>query len=35
MRNEVEEDPLFGPGFRTPTALQPPRAVPLGLRLDS
>lgn len=32
--NEVEEDPVWGPGFRTPTALQPPRAVRLGARLD-
>ena len=33
-RNEVEEDALSGPGFRTPTAVQPPRVVALGLRLD-
>ncbi len=32
--NEVEEDPVWGAGFRTPTALQPPRAVRLGARLD-
>jgi hypothetical protein len=32
--NEVEEDALSGPGFRTPTAVQPPRVVALGLRLD-
>jgi len=32
--NEVEEDALWGPSFRTPTAVQPPRAVALGLRLD-
>jgi hypothetical protein len=32
--NEVEEDPLWGSGFRTPTAVQAPRAVALGLRLD-
>jgi hypothetical protein len=32
--NEVEEDALWGPGFRTPTAVQPPRAVAVGLRLD-
>jgi hypothetical protein len=31
---EVEEDPVWGDGFRTPTAVQPPRAVRLGLRLD-
>ncbi len=33
-RNEVEEDAVGGPGFRTPTAVQPPRALRLGLRLD-
>ncbi len=33
-RNEVEEDPVWGPRFRAPTAVQPPRAVRLGLRLD-
>ena len=33
-RNEVEEDPISGPGFRAPTAVQPPRSVRLGLRLD-
>jgi hypothetical protein len=33
-RNEVEEDPLWGPDFRTPTATQPPRVVRLGLRFD-
>ena len=33
-RNEVEEDPVSGPGFRTPTAVQPPRSVRLGLRLE-
>ena len=32
--NEVEEDALWGPGFRTPTAVQPPRVVAFGLRLD-
>ena len=32
--HEVEEDVLSGPGFRTPTAQQPPRAFRLGLRLD-
>jgi hypothetical protein len=34
QRNEVEEDPVWGPDFRTPTAVQPPRAVRLGARLD-
>jgi hypothetical protein len=34
MQNEVEEDPLSGPAFRTPTAVQPPRVVRFGLRLD-
>jgi hypothetical protein len=33
-RHEVEEDPVSGPGFRTPTAVQPPRVVRFGLRLD-
>jgi hypothetical protein len=33
-RNEVEEDPVWGPGFREPTALQPPRVLRLGARLD-
>ncbi len=33
-RHEVEEDPVWGPRFRMPTAVQPPRAVRLGLRLD-
>jgi hypothetical protein len=32
--HEVEEDVLTGPGFRTPTAQQPPRAFRLGLRLE-
>jgi len=32
--NEVEEDVVWGPGFRDPTALQPPRAVRLGARFD-
>lgn len=31
--NEVEEDVVTGPGFRTITAVQPPRVVRLGLRL--
>jgi hypothetical protein len=34
IANEVEEDPVWGPSFRAPTAVQPPRAVALGLRLD-
>jgi hypothetical protein len=34
QHNEVEEDPVWGPDFRTPTAVQPPRAVRLGARLD-
>jgi hypothetical protein len=32
--NEVEEDPVWGPSFRTPTAVQPPRSLRLGARLD-
>ena len=31
--NEVEEYVVTGPAFRTPTAIQPPRAIHLGLRL--
>ncbi len=34
MRHEVEENAVWGPDFRAPTALQPPRALRLGLRLD-
>lgn len=34
QRNEVEEDPVWGPSFRVPTALQPARVVRLGARLD-
>ena len=34
MANEVEEDVVWGPGYRTVTAVQPPRAFRLGLRLD-
>ena len=30
--NEVEEDVRTGPSFRSPTAVQPPRSVRLGLR---
>jgi len=33
MKNEVEESALTGPGFRTPTALQPRRVVHLGVRV--
>jgi hypothetical protein len=33
MRNEVEEDVYSGPSFRTVTAIQPPRAVRIGVRL--
>lgn len=32
--HEVEEDVVTGPGFRTPTASQPPRVFRVGLRLD-
>jgi hypothetical protein len=31
--NEVEEDVVTGPAFRTVTAVQPPRVIRLGLRL--
>lgn len=31
--NEVEEDVVTGPAFRTVTAIQPPRAIHLGLRV--
>jgi len=34
MRNEVEEDPVWGPSFREPTALQPPRVFRFGARVD-
>ena len=34
MKNEVEEDVTWGPSFRRVTAIQPPRAVRLGLRLE-
>lgn len=33
-RNEVEEDVVTGPAYRTPTAAQPPRALRIGLRLE-
>jgi hypothetical protein len=32
MANEVEEDVVTGPAFRTVTAVQPPRVVRLGVR---
>ena len=32
-RNEVEEDVTSGPTFRTPTAVQPPRAIRVGVRV--
>ena len=31
--NEVEEDAVTGPSFRNPTAVQPPRAARIGLRV--
>ena len=31
--NEVEEDVVTGPSFRTTTAVQPPRAIRLGVRV--
>jgi hypothetical protein len=34
LRHEVEEDPVWGPSFRDPTAIQPPRVVRLGARFD-
>jgi TonB dependent receptor-like, beta-barrel len=34
QRHEVEEDVVWGPSFRVPTLVQPPRAVRLGARLD-
>ena len=33
MHNEVEERIVTGPGFRDPTAIQPPAAVHVGVRL--
>jgi hypothetical protein len=33
-RHVVEEDVVSGPFFRTPTLVQPPRVLRLGLRLD-
>ena len=32
--NEVEEDVVSGPAFRTTTTVQPPRSFRLGMRLD-
>jgi hypothetical protein len=34
LRHEVEENPVWGAGFRDPTAIQPPRVVRLGARFD-
>ena len=34
LHQEVEEDVVTGPAFRTPTAVQPPRAFRLGARLE-
>ncbi len=34
MAKEVEEWVARGPAFRTPTAVQPPRAIHVGLRLS-
>jgi len=34
LRNEVEENPVWGASFRDPTAVQPPRVVRLGARFD-
>jgi TonB dependent receptor-like, beta-barrel len=34
LRHEVEENPVWGAGFRDPTAVQPPRVVRLGARFD-
>lgn len=34
MKNEVEEDVASGPSFRRVTAIQPPRAVRIGVRLE-
>ena len=34
MKNEVEEDVVDGPSFRQVTAIQPPRAVRIGLRIE-
>jgi hypothetical protein len=34
MKSEVEEDVASGPSFRRVTAIQPPPAVRIGLRLE-
>jgi hypothetical protein len=34
LENEVEEDVVWGPSFREPTAVQPPRVVRIGARFD-
>jgi len=34
LGNEVEEQVVTGPGFRTITAVQPPRAIHIGLRVS-
>jgi hypothetical protein len=34
LRHEVEENPVWGAGFRDPMAVQPPRVVRLGARFD-
>jgi hypothetical protein len=34
LRHEVEENSVWGAGFRDPTAVQPPRVVRLGARFD-
>lgn len=34
LRNEVEENPVWGASFRDPTAVQPPRVMRLGARFD-
>ena len=34
LRNEVEEDPVWGPRFRETTAIQPPRVARVGVRFD-
>jgi hypothetical protein len=33
-RHEVEEDPVWGPSFREPVLVQPPRAFRFGAKLD-
>jgi hypothetical protein len=34
LGHEVEENPVWGPGFRDPTAAQPPRVFRLGARFE-